>query len=58
MAKAKKVQIPDKDSKLKEMEKEVTKSTKDFTKEVKSIGKKYDMILDVKVLINYKSENT
>jgi hypothetical protein len=58
MAKAKKVQIPDKDSKLKEMEKEVTKSTKDFTKEVKSIGEKYGMILDVKVLINYTLENT
>lgn len=58
MAKVKQVQILDKDAKLKELEKEITKSTKEFTKEVKSIGKKYDMILDVKVLINYKSENT
>lgn len=56
--KAKEDHALDKDSKLKTMEKEITKSTKKFTKEVQSLGAKYGMILDVKVLINYKFENT
>ncbi len=43
----------DKASKVKEMEQEVTKITKDYTKQVKSLGKKYGMILDVKVLIEH-----
>lgn len=43
----------DKPSVSKDMEKEVAKLTKDYTKQVKSIGEKYGMILDVKVLIEH-----
>lgn len=41
----------------KDLEKEITKLTKAYTKQVKSLGEKYGMILDVKILIEH-STNT
>jgi len=41
-----------------ELGKEVTQLTKDYTKQVKSAGKKYGKMLDVKVLIELVEPNT
>ena len=46
------------DVKVKELGKEVTKLTKEYTKQVKSIGAKYGIILDVKVLIESSESDT
>lgn len=47
----------DKPSVPKDLEKEITKLTKAYTKQVKSLGEKYGMILDVKILVEH-STNT
>lgn len=59
MARKKLELVPDENKPVvpKEMEAEVVKLTKEYTNQVKSVGKKYGMILNVKISID-KSINT
>lgn len=43
----------DKPAAPKELEQEVVKLTKEYTKQVKSAGEKYGMILDIKIFIEH-----
>jgi len=47
-----------KQEKVNQLGKEITKLTKDYTKQVKSIGVKYGIILDVKVCIEVTESST
>ena len=52
-ARLKVVPADDNKGKLKAMGQEISKLTKEYTKQVKSIGKNYGMILDVKVIVSF-----